>query len=77
MRTQEAGTLVSASDLITVSDYFSFVGLIRFASRCQSTHSPLEPMAGPRCGTSTGGEAKDLQRPWSPSRPESHSGIGN
>ena len=26
MRTQEAGTLVSASDLVTVSDYFSFVG---------------------------------------------------
>ena len=26
MRTQEAGTLVSASDLVYVSDYFSFVG---------------------------------------------------
>lgn len=26
MRTQEAGTLVSASDLVTVSDYFSFAG---------------------------------------------------
>ncbi len=26
MRTQEAGTLVSASELVTVSDYFSFVG---------------------------------------------------
>jgi hypothetical protein len=26
MRTQDAGTLVSASDLVTVSDYFSFVG---------------------------------------------------
>jgi hypothetical protein len=26
MRTQDAGTLVSASDLVTVSDYFSFAG---------------------------------------------------
>ncbi len=26
MNTQNAGTLVSASDLVTVSDYFSFVG---------------------------------------------------